>query len=101
MIDIKGLNRAEVLAALYNEASPGGAQRMSWMQWQPGNMTVAEAESHLASILADDWIDYLGGRALKIKFEGDQLEDRLYDREYGDAKAHWVVMKLRAQQVPS
>lgn len=44
MVDIKGLNKAEVLAALYNNSKPLG---LGFLHFDAKDMTVAEAEELL------------------------------------------------------
>lgn len=94
MIDITGIDKPTLLAALYNCANPGGAQSLGWLQWQPAPMTPEQA----APLVQEDWIDYLNGRALKIKIQGDELTSYLYDREYGEGAAQRIVDELRAEQ---
>jgi hypothetical protein len=45
MIDITGLDKAAVLAALYNNAK---AQGLGAWQYEPGDMTSEEARAYLA-----------------------------------------------------
>jgi hypothetical protein len=93
-VDIAGIDRGKLIVALYNAASPGGPQSMGWLHWKPGDLSPDEEHT-----LTDDnlWIDYLGGRALKVGFEGDALTSYLYDREYGEGAAQRIVDNLRAQ----
>lgn len=91
MISIAGLNKAEVLAALYNAARPQG---MGFMQYQAQPMHSREAEEILSKQTS---FDYLNGRVMKISFkDGDELEERLYDRDNGAGTAARVIAELRA-----
>lgn len=91
MVDITGLDKAAVLAALYNASKPQG---MGFMHYDPKPMTTEEA----AKILADGspYFDYLKGRVMKIDLKSDTaLEERLYDRDNGTGKAAFVIDELR------
>lgn len=93
MINISGLSKAEILAALYNAASPNG---FGFVQSAatPGDMTVLEAQQELKYSLH---FDYLHGRVLKIDLVGDELNPRLYDRDNGgDGTAERIIERLRA-----
>jgi hypothetical protein len=74
-MNIKGLNKALLLAALYNNKSPLG---MGWLQFKPGNMSPAEATKEL---LRSTSFDYLYGRPMKIDLSGDELDLTLYNRD--------------------
>lgn len=91
-IDIAGLDKAEVLAALH------GASRQQGMGvLQPDKpLTVDEARA----ILDDgaEYFDYVRGRVMKIALRGDYLDPRLYDRDNGEGAAARVIATLRAAQ---
>jgi len=107
-INIAGLDKAELLAALYNNSRPQG---MGIMAFTPEDMTTAEAqalldeldESH-KDIVAEYilsrryYFDYVGGRVVKCNITGDELAGHLYDRDLGQGAAARVVAKLRAKQ---
>jgi len=89
-IDISGLDKAEVLAALYNAARPQG---MGFAQYTPEPMSFAEAQELLGQTRR---FDYVRGRVMKIDFEeGDVLDVGLYDRDNGEGAAHMVINSLR------
>lgn len=75
MIDIKNINKAEVLAKLYNAARPHG---MGFIHFDPKCMSIEEAQSALDSGLT--YFDYVKGRVLKIDLSGNELDPWLYDR---------------------
>jgi hypothetical protein len=104
-IDIKGIDKADLLAALYNNASPMG---MGFLQARPGVMT---RESALELMEAGDdssrmfpsttrrmYFDYVYGRPLKVNLEGDELETSLYNRDWGKDAAEQIVESLRANK---
>lgn len=78
MIDLKGKDKAEVLAKLYNASRPQG---MGFLQATKQDMTRGEAAELLAS--GQTYFDYLKGRVMKVDLSGDELEPRLYDRDNG------------------
>lgn len=89
-VDISGLDRAEVLAALNNNALVHGLKVPHKFQ-----MTVEEAREYIASGHSIDWIDL---KALKL-FHGlrdgssDQLDVTMYERENGSAEP--IISRLR------
>lgn len=82
MIDLKGKNKAEVLAKLYNASHPQG---LGFLHADPANMTVEEAQKILDS--GQTYFDYLKGRVMKVDLSGDELDPRLYDRDNGNGAA--------------
>jgi hypothetical protein len=97
-VSIKGLDKAEILAALYNEARPLG---LGMLHFDPEPMTVDEAREMIGKYLN---FDYVKGRPLKVSLDGDELDTRLYDRDQGQGKGERIVNALRAkapQFVPS
>jgi hypothetical protein len=89
MISIVGLDKAAVLAALYNRSRPQG---MGFLQYDPAPMTVEEARSLLAQ---SKYFDYLKGRVLKVSLEKDEFDERLYDRDNGPGAAASAVNEVR------
>lgn len=83
MIDISQMDRAAVLAALYNRAQPQG---LGILHFTPEDMTVAEARELLEQG-GRPHFDYLRGRVMKVMLDGDALDPRLYDRDNGDGAA--------------
>lgn len=103
-IDISGLDKADVLAALYNAA---GCFGMGAMQFVPGDMTREDALNAIGG--GDDlarnfpdlprrkqelYFDYLKGRVMKVDLSGDVLDSRLYDRDNGDGAAARALAPL-------
>jgi hypothetical protein len=88
VINIKGANKAAVLAALYNNSRPQG---MGFMHAKAEPMT----EKMAAKLLEQDtYFDYLQGRVMKVDLSGDTLEERLYDRDNGQGAAYEAVKGL-------
>lgn len=90
MVDIKGLNKAEVLAALYNNSKPLG---LGFLHFDAKDMTVAEAEELLKQTT---YFDYLKGRVMKVNLSSDDgFEEWLYDRDNGNGAAEKAISNLR------
>lgn len=82
-IDISGLPKGAVLAALYNASR---VQGMGFLNAKPGAMTVSEAEGILNQT-PDAYFDYLYGKIMKVDLSKDTLNPRLYDRDNGQGAA--------------
>jgi len=89
MIDISKLDKAEVLAALYNKSRPLG-----FLHYDPTPMTKEEANILLKEqeyITYDGrksiYFDYLNGRVMKVDLSGNELDPYLYDRDNGEGAA--------------
>jgi hypothetical protein len=91
-IDIRTLDKAAVLAALYNHSK---VQGMGFLHAKPGPMTVDEARSLLANGRVS--FDYLYGRVMKVDLSGDSFDPRVYDRDNGAGAAERVLSVLRAR----
>lgn len=90
MIDISKMNKAEVLAVLYNNSKPQG---MGFLHFDPAVMSKEEAEQFLIDN-PRQYFDYLKGRVLKVDLSGKQFDPRLYDRDNGQGAAALAVQHL-------
>ena len=92
-IDISGLDRAEVLAALYNASHPRG---LGFLHAKTEPMTAEGARKELEARGAEPYFDYLHGRVMKIGFnKDDAIDPRLYDRDNGGGAAERAIGALR------
>jgi len=89
-ISLTGLDKADVLAALYNASKPLG---MGFMQYDPNPMTHEEAEQLLVQTTR---FDYLKGRVMQIDLSKDELNTSGYDRDNGQGAAARAIDELRA-----
>ena len=87
-IDIKGVSKAKVLAALYNASQPLG---MGFLHAKSQPMLEREAEALLKE---QTYFDYLHGRVMKVDLSKDELEERLYDRDNGCGAAYDAIKHL-------
>lgn len=103
-INIAGIDKAELFAALYNHAKPMG---MGFLHFDPTPLDKESAEKLMAR--GDDshamfpgmstgralYFDYVKGRPLKIDLSGDEMDTYLYNRDQGDGAAERIVAELR------
>ena len=90
-MNIRGMNKAKILAALYNNSRPQGIGAIS-----ASSMDMTEEE---AQKLLDDgqtYFDYLGGRVMKVDLGSDELTTFLYDRDLGQGACERVVNSINA-----
>ncbi len=92
-MDIAGLNKAEILAALYNGSRQ---QCMGYLDKRGADgMTVEQAQEEI-----DNWprmyFDYLHGRVLKVGLAGNDLRTEAYNRDNGPGAAERIIADLRA-----
>ena len=88
-IDLKGLDKAEVLAALYNGSR---AQGIGVLHASPAVMTKDVAAGQLSQ---GPYFDYVFGRVMKVHLDRDSLDPRLYDRDLGVGAAKRAIDGLR------
>jgi hypothetical protein len=89
-ISLIGLNKASVLAALYNASKPQG---LGFVQYNPKPMTQGQAEDLLAQTFS---FDYLSGRVMKVDLRGDELNTSAYDRDNGEGAAERAIVSLQS-----
>lgn len=90
LIDISKLDKAEVLAALYNNSKQQGMGFLH-ARGQTG-MTKQEAADLLKN--GATYFDYLHGRVMKVELKGNTLDPRLYDRDNGEGSAAEALKQL-------
>lgn len=91
-IDIKGLDKAEVLAVLYNNAI---SQGLGFLHYDPKDMTVEEARKILET---KTYFDYYKGRVMKVDLSKDTFDPYLYNRDNGSGLAEKLIEELRSKQ---
>lgn len=92
-IDITGLSKGQVLAALFNASAPQG---MGFLQAANGPqvMDLETAEEITREYLV---FDYLFGRPLKVDLSGQSFDPMLFDRDNGgNGTAQKIINQLRA-----
>lgn len=88
-INIAGLHKGTVLAALYNASH---VQGMGFMQAKPGHMTPEEGEELLKH---NTYFDYLYGKVMKVDLSDDWIRPFLYDRDNYPGAVEKVISELR------
>ncbi len=89
-INITGLDKADVLCALYNNARPLG---LGFLQATEGPLSKEDA---LAIIERQGlYFDYVRGRPLKVDLSGDSFRGWGYDRDQGEGRAAETIDALR------
>ena len=86
-MNIKGQDKAVILAALYNASRPQG---MGMLHYDPTPMTVEEARELLKEY---SYFDYLKGRVMKVRIEGDSINLGLYDRDNGLGAGESAILR--------
>jgi hypothetical protein len=89
-IDITGLSKPKVLAALFNSSKQQGMGFLNAQGAKP--LTLEEAEGILKE---QNYFDYLRGRVMKVDLKGDSLDPWLYDRDNGTGAAERAISSIR------
>ena len=92
MISIKGLDKAEVLKALYDHSH---VQGYGFLQAVPDGTVTVEHCKMLLENTGYPYFDYLYGRVIKVDLSGDEFDERLYDRDCGTGAAQRAVDSVR------
>lgn len=93
MIDIKGLDKAEVLLALYEGSRVLG---LGILQARD-TYTLEDAKKDYEESY-DKYFDYHYGRLMKVDLSGDEFNDVLYDRDLGDGHACAIIDELKRKK---
>lgn len=92
-IDIKGIDKAELLAGLYNASRQKG---MGFLHSRGGrDMTKEQAEEEIKAAQPELYFDYLHGRVMKVQLSGDTLSPWGFDRDNHEGAAAEVVAEIR------
>ncbi|WP_410570602.1 hypothetical protein [Amycolatopsis sp. cmx-4-61] len=106
-IDIAGLAKEQVLAALYNHAAAVGRGSLHPRNEETANSDVARTlwRTH-GELDGQSWrrwrrikhirFDYVHGRLLKVVFRGSSVDVTGFDRRYGPGAAGRVIARLRS-----
>lgn len=90
MVVIVGLDKAEVFAALYNNAR---AQGLGFLHYNPKPMTAEIARQRFGDNFG--YFDYVDGRVMKIDLSGDDVDTWGYDRDNGTGAVQRIIDTLR------
>lgn len=89
-IDISKLDKADVLAALYNASQPLG---LGFLHYTSDDMTSDEARQLVEQAGEPPCFDYLKGRVMKVRLT-DDFWPGLYDRDNGAGAAARALQPL-------
>lgn len=95
MIDIKGLDKAQLLAALFNASKPLVLGYLHPDNAEP--MSISEAQKLIES-RPKMHFDYVRGRVMKVWLGEDNLDPSGYDRDNGQGAAAAVVQEVRVKK---
>ena len=90
-MNIQGLDKAEVLAALFNASRQQG---LGFLDTRGNSQMSVESAQEI--LTKTQHFDYLHGRVMKLSLDGDELETRLYDRDNGEGAAERALSELIA-----
>lgn len=100
-IDITGIDKATLLAALYNRQPPlvGVIAFEDDLRMPMTDKVAAIALIHDEKPAGEWRFDYLHGRPIKVSFVGDVLEnEHMFDRNAGEGACVEVVKSLRERK---
>lgn len=95
MVDIKGLDKAEVLHALWRHSH---VQGLSFMGLSPEGFTLQKAQELIKERQEKNarlYFDYVEGHVIKCDLSGDSFDEFLYDRDCGSGAAENAINELR------
>ena len=95
MLNISGLDHTDVLRALYDAARPLG---LGILHYTPELLSLEEAKTALKE-QGSGRFDYFNGRVMKIRIAGNEIDDRLYDRDNGLGAAFVAIQNLRERKL--
>ena len=108
-VDISGIDKADLLAAIFNRA--GGPQGMGVLQAGASPKVMDKASALVAMGHGDDparlfpevcevgmYFDYLYGRCLKVQLGGETMRTDLFNRDHGAYAMEDLVRTLREAQ---
>lgn len=94
IVNIEGLDKAEVLLALYNASH---VQGLGFLQ-EVASYTINDARiDYNAS--PDKYFDYLHGRVLKVHLSENEFDSYLFDRDCGEGAAAKAIEALRNKEI--
>lgn len=90
MIDIKELDKAKVLQALHGASRSQGSSAMH----DKGAISLQRANELINQGPALDF-DYVDGRVVKCRIDGDEFDGRTFDRDNGEGAAESAIAGIR------
>jgi hypothetical protein len=94
-VSIKGLDKAEVLAALFNASKQQGMGFLDPTGSRPMSVEDARQYTDRGGVR---YYDYLRGRVMKVDLSKDEMRTGLYDRDNGQGAALRALQPLLSKQ---
>jgi hypothetical protein len=94
-VNIQGLDKAEVLAALFNASKQQG---MGFCDPTGSRQMSVEDARQYTDRGGVQYYDYLRGRVMKVDLSKDEMRTGLYDRDNGQGAALRALQPLLAKQ---
>lgn len=107
MIDIKGLDKAEVLYALYHNSHAQGMSFLGLPQTKE-SFTLEHAQELIKEAGYNSegenrpyclYFDYVEGHVIKCNITNDEFDERLYDRDCGEGAAAKAIEYVRERKL--
>lgn len=92
MVDITGLDKVDVLRALYDATGPLG---MGILHDKPDGLTVEDAQATITEAGERGYFDYVHGRPIKCDLSGTEFDPGMFDRDAGEGAAERAIAELR------
>lgn len=94
MINIKGIDKAVLLQALFNRSFQQDKGALDPTGW--ASMTLEKAQNIIEASGEDLYFDYVNGRVMKVQLGEDEMDSWLYNRDLGQGAAEEIVAQIRA-----
>jgi hypothetical protein len=91
-IDITGIDKVELLTALWLNSKPAAFYTFNYQVDVPG-FSKQEAKEAVKK-----YIDYFCGRCIKMDLSGDTTDVYSYERDFGKGSVAGIVAELRSQR---
>lgn len=95
MVDITGLDKAEVLAALFNASKQQRIRRSD----ASGSSAMSLEDARLIVESGRMDFEYLRGRVMNVDISKDSFNPGLYDRDVGPGAAAYAIDILRKKEM--
>lgn len=95
MVSIEGLDKAEVLLALYNASHVQGMGFLAAVDHYGIEDARKDIEEMKTTFNGRLYFDYLHGRVIKTDISGDEFDPYLFDRDNGEGAAEKAIETLR------
>lgn len=91
MINIRGVDKAALFKALFDNAAPLG---LGYLHFKPEPITIEAAKEIVDDPRYNLYFDYVQGRVMKVDLSKDDLWEGLYDRDNGSGACYRAIRHL-------